>query len=86
MGAIKIEFDVPEFKEQLSINIVIRKDGEVVRVESTSTFPTLPSDSVDASTGDKKAPTTKKRRLKEENIVETQPENKKLGNMMSFDF
>lgn len=85
MGAIRIEFDVPEFKEQLCINIVIRKDGEVVGVESISdsTLPALPSDTVDVSTVDKKAP-TKKRRVKEES--QSPVIDKKLGNMMSFEF
>ena len=83
MGAIKIEFDLPEFKEELNINIVIRKDGEVVKVETTNTssFPALPSDNVGVSTGDKKTSTTVKRKKepKAEPAV-------KLGNMMSFDF
>lgn len=30
MSTMKIELDLPEFKEELKIEIVIRKDGEVV--------------------------------------------------------
>lgn len=35
---MKIEFDVPNFEKELSISIVIRKDGEVVC--NTATPPT----------------------------------------------
>ena len=27
---MKIEFDLPEFEKEISVNIIIRKDGEVV--------------------------------------------------------
>lgn len=40
---MKIEFDVPNFEKELSISIVIRKDGEVVC--NTTTPPT--NDSVE---------------------------------------
>lgn len=30
MGTIKIDLDLPEFKDELQINIVIKKDGEVI--------------------------------------------------------
>lgn len=29
MGVIKIEVDIPEFKRELSIEVILRKDGEV---------------------------------------------------------
>lgn len=67
MGTIKIEFDCPDFKEELNINIVIRKDGEVVKVENKSTFatPLLNPDNrvqqpLEVSTVDKKASSKKK--------------------------
>lgn len=67
MGTIKIEFDCPDFKEELNINIVIRKDGEVVKVENKSTFATPPlnpgngvQQSLEVSTVDKKASSKKK--------------------------
>lgn len=67
MGTIKIEFDCPDFKEGLNINIVIRKDGEVVKVENKSTFATPPlnpdkgvQQSLEVSTVDKKASSKKK--------------------------
>ena len=33
---MKIEFDIPEFEKELSVTIVIRKDGEVVCERTTS--------------------------------------------------
>ena len=33
---MKIEFDIPEFEKELSVSIVIRRDGEVVCEKSTS--------------------------------------------------
>lgn len=67
MGTIKIEFDCPDFKEELNINIVIRKDGEVVKVENKSTFATPPLNPdngvqqlLEVSTVDKKASSKKK--------------------------
>lgn len=35
---MKIEFDVPYFEKELSINIILRKDGEVVATTSPSAF------------------------------------------------
>ena len=33
---MKIEFDIPEFEKELSVTIVIRKDGEVVCEKTAS--------------------------------------------------
>ena len=33
---MKIEFDIPEFEKELSVSIVIRKDGEVVCEKTAS--------------------------------------------------
>ena len=33
---MKIEFDLPKFEKEISINIIIRKDGEVVETFSKS--------------------------------------------------
>lgn len=41
MGTIKIEFDLPEFKDNLELNIVIRKDGEVLATSSSSSSKEL---------------------------------------------
>ena len=50
MGTIKIEFDLPNFEKELNINIVIRKDGEVVCTSSATPSPS----SVTTKTGSKK--------------------------------
>lgn len=39
MGTIKLELDIPDFKDELSINITIKRDGEVL-VNNTSIPPT----------------------------------------------
>lgn len=39
MGLIKFEVDVPDFEKELNINIVIRKDGEVLYSSSASPSP-----------------------------------------------
>ena len=83
MGTIKIEFDCPDFKEELNINIVIRKDGEVVRVENNSTFttPTVSQDiiSPEVSTVDKKISGNSKKK------ESTSTTKKRSGNMMDFE-
>lgn len=43
MGTIKFEIDLPEFEKELSINVTIHRDGEVVYTTTTS------SSSVDKS-------------------------------------
>lgn len=84
MGTIKIEFDCPDFKEELNINIVIRKDGEVVKVENKSTFATPPlnpgkgvQQSLEVSTVDKKASSKKK--------DSSETTKKRSGNMMGLE-
>lgn len=37
MGLIKFEVEIPEFKQELNINLTIRKDGEVIENLSTPT-------------------------------------------------
>lgn len=36
MSLMKFEVEIPEFEKELSINIVIKKDGEVVSATSSS--------------------------------------------------
>ena len=59
MGTLKLEIDIPDFKNEINLNITIRKDGEVVstlsadRVDqsvSTSTSPKRRSTKTTAST------------------------------------
>ncbi len=38
MSLMKFEVEIPEFEKELSINIVIKKDGEVVSATSSSKF------------------------------------------------
>jgi hypothetical protein len=39
MGTLKIELDIPEFKKEVSLNITVRKDGEVLT--DTTVSPVL---------------------------------------------
>lgn len=41
MGTIKFEIDLPEFEKELSINVTIHRDGEVVY--STTSSPSMGS-------------------------------------------
>ena len=41
---MKIEFDLPEFDKEISINVVIRKDGGVVYAASSSSDNTRPKE------------------------------------------
>ena len=41
MGTLKLEIDIPDFKNEINLNITIRKDGEVIS--------TLSADQVDQS-------------------------------------
>lgn len=41
MGTLKLEIDIPDFKNEINLNITIRKDGEVVS--------TLSADQIDQS-------------------------------------
>ena len=36
MGTIKFEIDLPEFEKELSLNLIIRRDGEVIYNTSSS--------------------------------------------------
>ena len=52
MGTLKLEIDIPDFKNEINLNITIRKDGEVVS--------TLSADQIDQSIN---TPTTSKKRV-----------------------
>lgn len=58
-NTIKIEFECPEFDSELEINIVIRKDGKEVVVDSAASSP------------DPKTITTKKNKKITEEVQET---------------
>lgn len=46
MGTLKLEIDLPEFKNEINLNITIKKDGEVIsslsadKIEQTVSPPT----------------------------------------------
>lgn len=46
MGTLKLEIDLPEFKNEINLNITIKKDGEVIsslsadKIEQTVSSPT----------------------------------------------
>ena len=44
MGTIKFEIDLPEFEKELSLNLTIRRDGEVIY---TTSSPSMGSNSLD---------------------------------------
>lgn len=48
MGTLKLEIDIPDFKNEINLNITIRKDGEVVS--------TLSADRVDQSVSTSTSP------------------------------
>ena len=43
MGTIKFELDIPDFEKEISINVVIKKDGEVAYSTSASS-PSKPTE------------------------------------------
>lgn len=58
MGTIKFEVDIPDFEKEISINVVIKKDGEVA-------YSTTSSPSTTTSTTTSKARSTKKNEIPE---------------------
>ena len=80
---MKIEFEIPEFEKELSINITIKKDGEVVC--NTSTSPSL------IKTEPSPEPVKEKKKVEnkspEENTPNKKPAGKPVGgNLMDMDF
>ena len=81
MGTIKIELDLPDFKEELEINIVIRKDGEIVTKVggSGSSFPAISTPSTKPATDSDIAESTVDRK------TAPKPRKKSTGNLMGAD-
>ena len=80
MGTIKFELDIPDFEKEISINVVIKKDGEVAYTTSASS-PSKPTETT----------VVRKRKKTDEPI--TPPTNNNGGgcgfiggNMMNIDF
>lgn len=55
MGTVKFEIDIPDFKDELTLEIKIKKDGEVL-VDSTS--PTPPQTTPKKKTSKKETPSS----------------------------
>lgn len=74
MGTIKIEFDVPDFDNELNISVTIKKDGEVVDYTSTASSP---------SENNAVEPKLVKSKSVKKNVIE-KSESKFGGNMMNL--
>lgn len=61
MGTIKFEIDLPEFEKELSINVTIHRDGEVV-------YTTTSSPSVDKNNTDLLGSEVRERKIEQEKI------------------
>lgn len=70
MGTIKFEIDLPEFEKELSINVTIHRDGEVVY--STTSSPSMGSIISGGDNGDlkKKAKKNEEKELPPTRIVD----------------
>ena len=42
MGLIKFEVEIPEFDEEISITVTLKKDGKVVETKTDSSTPPSP--------------------------------------------
>lgn len=91
-NTIKIEFECPEFDSELEINIVIRKDGKEVVVDSTASSPnpnktiTTENKKITEETQPKKTTKKKEKKVEEENTAPTTPIPSFGGNFMNMDF
>lgn len=75
---MKIEFDLPKFEREISINIIIRKDGEVVETfGESSASPTTDMEKFVA--GLQKAVDSKGAGSVTNRMVEEKPEGSKKG-------
>lgn len=85
MSLMKFEVEIPEFEKELSINIIIKKDGEVVSATSSSKI-------IKEETGENK----KEEIVEKESPTKTSIPKKKeksstnvsasKGNLMNLDF
>ena len=73
---MKIEFDLPEFEKEISVNIIIRKDGEVVVSNTITPEKEKIEDRIVEETVPKKSKSSGKKT----------PTSKPSGNMMGMDF
>ena len=54
MGTMRLEIDLPEFEKELSINIIVRRDGEVVYSTSSPSMGSNNSKSLSNNEENKK--------------------------------
>jgi len=75
MGIIKFEVDIPDFDNEISMTIILKKDGEVVKSISQ------PSSEINTKKSE-----TKARNPKKNLISTTSDKNSNSGNLMNVDF
>ena len=78
MGIIKFEVDIPDFEKELNINIVLKKDGEVVESISSPSSEKAVSKSRDTKKNIVEKP--------EPIVAPVQGSFMGNGNMMNIDF
>ena len=71
---MKIEFDIPEFKRELKIEVTIKRDGEVIYQESSS-LPELPVENPVADNKVENKTVTRRRSTKTDAIDDTATKN-----------
>lgn len=88
MGTIKFEIDLPEFEKELSINVTIHRDGEVVYTTTSSpSVDKQPSTNFLSSLGSK--PEQEKISVDGDKQKEEKPKktstSRRGGNLMNLD-
>lgn len=90
MGTIKFEIDLPEFEKELSINVTIHRDGEVVYTTTSSpSVEKQPSTNLLSSLGSKpeqeKYISVDGDKQKEEKPKKSSTTPRRGGNLMNLD-
>ena len=57
MSLLKIELDLPEFEKEININIIIKKDGEVVYTTSSPSSDVIAEEKIESPKSSKKLST-----------------------------
>ncbi len=86
---MKIEFDLPEFKKELRVEIILRKDGEVI-YSSSSPLPISADDKVRGIDNKVENKTNPGRKSTKSSITSENPDQKNGGqglggNMMDIE-
>lgn len=86
MGNIKIEFiDIPNFEKELKIEIVLRKDGEEIKIDSSSPYTGI-EDKKESQLTVTPSIDSVENSQKEINPTNTNQKKKFGGNMMDLEF